>query len=342
MSESQTLGNCRFCSVVSKNSGEDPIGTAGTYDHWLIVELALPWTEKSLREDPKVQPIMALIQKMSLEGMKIQALAIAPNQEYSQPGSTRVLYYRRPAKFFAQFEKQEFCIPTEMLPALATALLTRSQNLPQFEVYRQETQTIRDLFVCTHGNVDIACARFGYPIYQTLKRDYARHSNGKLRVWQCSHFGGHRFAPTLLDLPEGRYWGRLEPNVLDTLISRTGSVKDLSPFYRGWAGLTQLAQIVEREIWIREGWDWLNYLKAENTIPATESHNLQKPDGVAVQIDFVNTNGDTSTYQAQVGENGEVMSLSASGDKQPLTAFKQYHVIHLKKKIRFKQTKQDN
>jgi hypothetical protein len=331
MSDSQTLSDCRYCSVVSKNNGEDPIGTAGTYDHWLIVELALPWTEKLLREDPKVQLTMALIQKLSLEGVKIQALAIAPDREYSHPESTRVLYYRRPARFFAQFEKQEFCIPTATLPALATALLTQPEDISQFELYRQETQDIRDLLVCTHGNVDIACARFGYPIYEMLRRDYAPNSNGQLRVWRCSHFGGHRFAPTLLDLPGGRYWGRLESNVLDTLIGQTGSVEDLYPFYRGWAGLTQLAQIVEREIWIREGWNWLNYLKAENVIQTTETLKNQNADGLEVQINFVDTIGNASAYKAQVKENGEVMSLSASGDKQPLMTVKQYHVNYLTK-----------
>ena len=55
--------------------------------------------------------------------------------------------------------------------------------------------------VCTHGNIDAACARFGYPIYQQLRQNYATQS---LRVWRCSHFGGHQFAPTLIDFPSGR------------------------------------------------------------------------------------------------------------------------------------------
>jgi hypothetical protein len=36
MGTNNTLNNCWLCSVVSKANGEDPIGTAGTYDHWLI------------------------------------------------------------------------------------------------------------------------------------------------------------------------------------------------------------------------------------------------------------------------------------------------------------------
>lgn len=331
MSDSQTLSDCRFCSIVSKNNGEDPIGTAGTCDHWLMVELALPWTEKLLREDPKVQSVMALIQKLTLDGVKIRALAIAPDREYSRPECTRVLYYHRPAKFFAQFDKQEFCIPTATLPDLAAALLTQPENLSQFESYRQETQDIRDLLVCTHGNVDVACARFGYPIYEILRQNYAPKSNGQLRVWRCSHFGGHRFAPTLLDLPEGRYWGHLNSDVLDTLVWRTGSVKELYLFYRGWAGLTQFAQIVEREIWMYEGWDWLNYHKAEHPIAAIETYENKNIEEVEVQINFVDSNRNESAYRAKVEANGEVMSLSASGDQQPLMVVKQYQVNGLTK-----------
>jgi len=44
ISDSTITVDCRFCSLVSQNNGEDPIGTAGTYDRWLIIELPLPET----------------------------------------------------------------------------------------------------------------------------------------------------------------------------------------------------------------------------------------------------------------------------------------------------------
>ncbi len=54
-----SVNNCRFCCVVSKAIGEDPIGSAPTYEHWLALEIELPWTEKCLRENP-VLPEVAL------------------------------------------------------------------------------------------------------------------------------------------------------------------------------------------------------------------------------------------------------------------------------------------
>ncbi len=34
---------------------------------------------------------------------------------------------------------------------------------------------------------------------------------GEEHVWECSHLGGHRFAPTALVLPTGYAYGRLDP-----------------------------------------------------------------------------------------------------------------------------------
>ena len=290
----ENVPDCRFCSLVSKANGEDPIGTAGTADHWLIFELPLPWKEK-LPEDPRVRDAIAPFQTLAAErGVTFRTIAIAPEPEYARPGVKRVLYYRRPDRPFARFEKQEFVVPTETFPALTQALCDRAVrgigdraareigdrtaenvselavrqigDLPGFQQYQQKTDRVRDLLVCTHGNVDAACARFGYPIYKTLRDKYAKGSDGNLRVWRCSHFGGHRFAPTLLDLPQGQFWGHLEPDVLDAISRREGAIADLQRFYRGWAGFDRFAQVAEREIWLHEGWDWLAQHKSARIV----------------------------------------------------------------------------
>lgn len=331
MSTNNNLTDCRFCSVVSKANGEDPIGSAGTYDHWLIVELALPWSEKLWLENPRVQPIIALIRELSVEhGVKLRAMAIAPDREYSDPNHTRVLYYHRPARLFSQFKKQEFILPEEQIASLARALLKQPDDLPRFEQYKQQTRHIRELMVCTHGNVDVACARFGYPIYEKLRKEYAVNSSGRLRVWRCSHFGGHRFAPTLVDLPEGRYWGHLQPEVLNLLVWRNAPVTGLRPFYRGWAGLTQFEQIAEREIWIQEGWAWLDYDKAGQVLAIDKTNEECDADWAEVRIDFAAPDGSMSgAYEARVEVSGQVTTMGDSGDEQSFEQVKQYRVSRL-------------
>ncbi|AVH69227.1 sucrase ferredoxin [Nostoc sp. 'Lobaria pulmonaria (5183) cyanobiont'] len=326
------LIDCRFCSLVSKANGEDPIGTAGTCDHWLIMETPQPWPEEVFEENPTIQSLIGLFQELVFQhGINLKPILIAPDREYSYAGFTRVLYYYRPARLFSQFEKQEFIVPENKAAALVTAifkqLMEQPNDLSEFQQYQQQTSHIRELMVCTHTQVDLACGRFGTPIYRQLRKKYAPASNGKLRVWQTTHFGGHQFAPTLIDLPQGLLWGHLEPDVLDLLVQRNASVSGLRQYYRGWTGLSKFEQIAEGEIWIKSGWSWLDYLKAGKVLAIEEVAEGQNANWAEVRIDFAATDGNTTgAYEARIEVCSEVMSAYNSAKEMELEAVKQYHV----------------
>jgi hypothetical protein len=329
MSINKTLNNCRFCSKISQANGEDPIGSAIAVEQYLIIEAAQPWPlDIWIEPDPMPQGIVDALNFVWEGGGTIRQLAIAPDRECSIPGCKRVFYYRRPAGLFAEYEKQEFIVPNTEIGALALALVKEPEKLPDFEQYRQDSHNIRELLVCTHGNFDAACSRFGYPIYQKLRSEYAAKTDSNLRVWRCSHFGGHQFAPTMVDLPQGCYWGHLQPEILDLLVWRNGSVKKLYPYYRGWGSLSTFAQIVEREIWMQEGWDWLNYHKAGQVLASDEANQ----EWADVRIDFAVSVGSVrSAYEARVEVSGSVITSRNSGDKQQLEEVKQYRVSRLVK-----------
>jgi hypothetical protein len=100
---------------------------------------------------------------------------------------------------------------------------------------------------------------FGYPLYRDLRR-VAKGAGGECRVWRSTHFGGHRFAPTVLDFPEGRFWGFLDPERGESLILRRGEAAALGDSYRGWASYAEpKMQVLEREALIREGWAWTTW-----------------------------------------------------------------------------------
>jgi hypothetical protein len=61
------------------------------------------------------------------------------------------------------------------------------------------------LLVCTHGRRDRCCAVDGRALALAVV------DAGEQHVWECSHLGGHRFAPTALVLPTGYAYGRLDP-----------------------------------------------------------------------------------------------------------------------------------
>lgn len=360
--EKNSIDDCRYCSVVSKANGEDPLGSAECYDHWFVFEVPRPWGD-TLWDYPPLEHLMKLSTKLILQkGIIIKVVMVAPDQEYSYSGQNRVIHYYRPFRMFAEFEKQEYLLQSlEQVIDLLDTILFLPKQLHKFNNYYQETKHIRDIIVCTHTQVDLACGRFGTPIYRKLRQDYTSKADGKLRIWQSSHFGGHQFAPTLIDLPTGRVWGHLELDTLDSLIWYHGNLKELRPYYRGWTGWEKWLQIAEGEIWLQEDWQWLNYHKQGwiidvggvginkylflilNLVPAKRARIIcdrlcKKASWVKVRIKFASPNGIVSgEYTATVEEKGEVMSAKDScpsrHQKLQLQPVKQYRVTDLHQKI---------
>lgn len=346
------LTDCQLCSVVSQTNGEDPIGTASPCDGWLILELPQPWIMERLMSDPLTSEIFRLLKEYEkAQKIRLRPILIAPDRDYSIADKTRIFYYHRPHEFsessridglkkdnldeyfrqqdyhkipFSVYQKQEFLIPNERVNHFIQTLFQKTDKLSQFNDYKQETNHIREIMVCTHGNIDLACSRFGFPIYQQLKKAFTTNDH-VIRVWRCSHFGGHRFAPTLLDLPTGQMWGHLEANILNTLIYREGDVNQLRPFYRGWAGLSKFGQILERELWMNFGWPWLNYLKSEEILAQDPHHDFMNADWVELHLNSITPDLKIKqSYQARVEVSGVVETVNKSGEKPILT--KQYQV----------------
>ncbi|MDQ3628304.1 MAG: sucrase ferredoxin [Actinomycetota bacterium] len=63
------------------------------------------------------------------------------------------------------------------------------------------------LLVCTHGRHDTCCAVRGRPLAAALSTHWPEST------WECSHVGGDRFAPNLVVLPDGTYYGNLDADV---------------------------------------------------------------------------------------------------------------------------------
>ncbi|MEA2167348.1 MAG: hypothetical protein QOF76_648 [Solirubrobacteraceae bacterium] len=90
--------------------------------------------------------------------------------------------------------------------------------------------------VCTHGRHDACCAARGRPVVAGLAA--ARPG----RVWQSSHLGGCRFAPTVLVLPSGVMYGRVPPSAVDDLVTATDAGEVIGDLIRGRIGMPPAAQ----------------------------------------------------------------------------------------------------
>lgn len=268
-----------MCSLRSAAIGEDPIGSASKPDLILAIETPLPWPKRAREAMSLPTGTAAAIDALDA-GRSVLFVTIAPDPEYSVPGFRRVLLYRRPDGPFVDFVAEEYLVPLADLPVLARGFADESEAARELASrYRQAGPARRDLLVCTHGTRDNCCAVFGVPVYQHL-RDLAATEEPEWRVWRCSHLGGHRFAPTLVDLPSGRVWGRMSPATCEIALRFQGDPAEVRSHYRGWAGLqTNLEQIAEREALAAEGWAWTRFHKAARI-------RWQSDDGARTEVEI--------------------------------------------------------
>ena len=180
----------RMCSVVSKNNGDDPIGSATPFGRCLAVEAAPPWAADASRSPRLPEGLPEALEEAREHGLD-KLVALHPDHEYSREGHLWVMHLRAGDGPFAAYEKEEFVVPDGELVGLVGALFGGGDALSRFERYRRGTGSgVRDLLVCTHGRRDAACGKLGYGIYEALRRGYAEASDGRLRVWRVSHRGG--------------------------------------------------------------------------------------------------------------------------------------------------------
>jgi hypothetical protein len=256
-----------YCNCLALERKLNPVGSAGAFDDAIIIEAPLPWrrdmTQKAGTLPQEMIDLLALWLQdyYAGKGYPHLPLVVVPDPAYSREGYRRVMRFTRPQGMFARFDKVEYLVPVNELGTLIWALYHDRSSLPRFHPYRvPSAHNVRDILVCTHGTIDAACAKFGYPLYKHMRDTY---TDELLRVWRVSHFGGHVFAPTLMDMPTGHYWAYIEQAQAAAIVRREGDVAALRDHYRGWAGISSgFGQTAECELWQRYGWRWFDYCKS--------------------------------------------------------------------------------
>ncbi|GAA0359421.1 sucrase ferredoxin [Bacillus horti] len=299
-----------YCSLISRQSNEDPIGSASSHERYVFVEVPTPWEYKveESKHYPQglVEAWSSAVKKEGTGQKPPRLLSITSDRIQAPAGFRRIIYYSRTTFPLAYFEKREYLVLEEQVIELILSLLNQNnEKLHQFEA-NQVTEEYRDLFICTHGSHDRCCGKFGYPMYQEIDEKYASNPSLSLRAWRTSHFGGHRHAPTIIDLPEGRYWAQLRPDLLPALIERKGEATQLARHYRGWGAITAFEQVAEREIFMKEGWSWIGYQKQSTILEADEMK-------ATIRIDYSTTDQATSgAYEAEI-QIGDTVTVGGCG-----------------------------
>jgi hypothetical protein len=246
------------CSTWAREAGIDPIGTAGSYRGYLLVEWPLPWP-RDMAEVPALAPVAEAARSAA---MRLQGLVPAAGS-----GPVHVAAYRWPDRG-ACFERAELEVaPGEQAEAALAVLGEPARRSDMI-----------DVLVCTHGRRDRCCGSLGTSLAQQLSPPALGEG---VRLWRTSHTGGHRFAPTAIVLPYGTAWAFCDREALEKIVHREGPLEDLLPRYRGCSGLGSSAvQALERAVLAELGWELFDMPRrgedlGEDRVALTVEH----PDG---------------------------------------------------------------
>jgi hypothetical protein len=221
------------CATESLARDEPQIGTASRVRRWLVVEQPGAWGRDALTEShlpPDVGKRLA---------------------DHARSHRVRVLLARRPGDMRGDDTRRVFLAHTG----------TERRWMERLDLPADEPERLLDLelgplafpdppgvgapcpdgvvLVCTNGRHDPCCADKGRPVVRALA------AAGVADIWESSHVGGDRFAANLVSLPDGVYYGRVQPDDAADLVAahRAGTI-DLG-HYRGRSHLPPLVQAAD-------------------------------------------------------------------------------------------------
>ncbi|MCF2146094.1 sucrase ferredoxin [Desmonostoc muscorum LEGE 12446] len=282
--------NTFFCSDYSRQAGEDIIGSATNYQTYILIECPPPWTSEAFNSKWVPENLRILVEEVKRAKLPIRFLLIA-NELSHKVNQTTLLIYQKKEGLSNGYHKQEFILSNiDQVAAVVQKWLWGIGSNSEVE-----TSETRDILVCTHGSYDKCCARYGNPFYFHATATISDLDLDNVRIWKSSHFGGHRFAPTVIDLPEGRYYGVLDQDSFRSILTRTGDIQCLHQVYRGSGILPAALQILERELILSEGWDWFNYKIAGKILEQSLDNNT-----ILAELSFEKSSGSLYTYQAKL------------------------------------------
>jgi hypothetical protein len=255
-----------FCSESSRQAEEDIIGSGTNYQTYVLIECPLPWAPEAFDSPLIPDNLKNLVEEVKQNKISLRFLLIASNQSKNN-NSIKVLIYEQSKEELSKgYDKQEFNLEEiEQVAAVVRSYLSGEALNCQ-----QEINEARDILICTHGSHDKCCAKYGNPFYTQAVATVLNLNLSSVRIWKSSHFGGHRFAPTAIDFPDGRYYGVLDSESFQSILTRTGDIKCLNKVYRGWGILPNPIQFLERELMLQYGWDWFNYKVSSKLIQTSD------------------------------------------------------------------------
>ena len=213
-------GSTPWCAALARALDEPLAGTAAHAPRWVGVEHRGTWP--SVVTAHRDDAVRAFVDRVAAAGWR--PLLVRQAGRRPTDGPTRV-FLADTGPVGPQVTVQRVVDPVELagltLPAVGEPLPGAAVTDPM-------------LLVCTHGRRDRCCAVDGRALARAVL------GAGERDVWECTHLGGHRFAPTALVLPTGYVYGRLEVGGAVAALKAAAAGEVLHEYDRALGGWVQV------------------------------------------------------------------------------------------------------
>ena len=243
MESSDICPKAFFCAELARQHCEPIYGTASRFQFLYLLEYDAAWGAKPF-VDSTIDPAV----KAHLSA-QVQAI-----------GNGRILFVKQAEKTDNKINLFIVCAHP-VTPYYNHIQLNDYADLLNLDLAasleRCATSKIDPLYmVCTNGNKDKCCAKFGMACYKELLKHIPAQ-----RLWQCAHVGGDRFAPNIVTAPSGAYFGGMPMDHVPALVAGIENNQIDLTYYRGRPWYAK--HIQSAEYFARVEWDNQNFYDLE-------------------------------------------------------------------------------
>jgi hypothetical protein len=212
------------CSDRSRERMDPMTATGSRGLQWFLIEVSGPWGARAFL-DPPFDPELgrALVTRIESAGMRplaIRRTGRRPEQTSwkwafvdSRPGHEEVRW--------GEVDSPELLLEVKLDGSTGVA-----SDHPVFAV-------------CAHARHDQCCAVRGRQVVARLADAFPEET------WECSHLGGDRFAGTLVLLPHGLYYGRVDDGDAAGIGKAYLDGRIVEGFFRGRSSLSHPVQAAQ-------------------------------------------------------------------------------------------------
>ncbi|MBV9924305.1 MAG: hypothetical protein JOZ96_04625 [Acidobacteria bacterium] len=236
MTESDAGQSRFFCSELSRRAGERVAGTASTGAVWLLLEYPHGWGRHAFQESALPAEVKQFFKDATARIRHSRILFVKTDRGRRDARMNLfVIRCRERSPFVVRLQVEKyFDLLRYDLAEIASGRDPQGGEVGAGPLY----------LVCTHGRRDKCCAKFGMPLYNTL-----RERAGEC-VWQSSHVGGDRFAGNLVCFPHGLFYAHATPESARRTVEAYNEGRILAEGFRGRACYSN--QIQAAEAFVRE------------------------------------------------------------------------------------------